>query len=88
MKSMKKKFDGVWKSIQAMKQANINTRQLPGISREFRLWLQIIQNLREIEGSWPGAFRKYMWLFTGVPRKHRSRLPGPEDAAPPKKHMD
>jgi hypothetical protein len=78
MKSMRKKFDGVWKSWQAMKQANITMRQLPGMGREFSLWLRITRNLREIEGSWPGALRKYMWIFTGVPRKHRSRLPDPD----------
>lgn len=78
MKPIKNRFDGVFNSWQALKQANVNARQLPGMSRQFRLWFQIIRNLREIEGSWPGAIRKYMWLFKGVPRKHRSRLPRPD----------
>lgn len=76
MKPFKQKFDVFWKSWKALKQANIGPRQLPGMSREFQLWLQITQNLKEIEGSWPAAVRKYMWIFKGVPRKNRERLPG------------
>ena len=75
MKSIKKTFDVFLKSWKAMKQVNLSGRQLPGIVREFRLWLIIIRNLKEIEGSWLGAIRTYMHLFKGVPRKHRSRLP-------------
>ena len=75
MKSMKETFGVFLKSMAAMKQVNLSGRQLPGIAREFRLWLQITRNFKEIEGSWPAAMRTYMHLFKGVPRKQRSRLP-------------
>ena len=79
MKSVKEKFNGFLKSCKAMKQANVATRQLARMCMEFRLWLRITANLKEIEGSWPGAIRAYMHMFKGVPRKHRSRLPDSND---------
>ena len=75
MKAIKETFDVFLKSWKAMKQANVASRQLPGMSKEFRLWLQITRNFKEIEGSWTGAIRTYMRMFKGVPRKQRSRLP-------------
>ncbi len=72
---MKQKRHEFRKSWQALRQANVNLRQLPGILREFRLWFQITKNLKEIEGSWPAAIRKYFWIFKGVPRKQRARVP-------------
>ena len=73
---MKRKRHEFRKSWQALRQANVNIRQVPGMLREFRLWFQITKNLKEIEGSWPAAFRKYFWIFKGVPRKQRARVPG------------
>ncbi len=73
---MKQKLSEHWKSYQAMRQANVDLRQLPGMARKIRLWLQITRNLKEIKGSWPAALGTYTWIFKGTLRKHRQRVPG------------
>ncbi len=56
-------------AIAALRQNNITLRQLPYILREWRVWLQIFRNLKELEGSWSDALRINMKIMRGRPRK-------------------
>ncbi len=55
--------------VLALKQGNITFRQLPYLIRERRLWLQVMKNFRELEGSWIGAIRRNILIFKGHPHK-------------------
>jgi len=59
-----------WDSLKALKQSNLWIGQIPHILRNMRTWWRITKNFRELEGSWPGAIRRYNHLFTGRPRKN------------------
>jgi hypothetical protein len=67
---MKRRFDDIKKNIQALKQANITPSQMANLMKASDIWWKISVNLREIEGSWSGAMKKYLELFKGVPRKN------------------
>jgi hypothetical protein len=42
-------------NLKALKQNNIWAGQLPYLAKEWRLWVRITRNFREIEGSWYGV---------------------------------
>jgi hypothetical protein len=54
-------------NLKALKQNNIWVGQLPYLAKEWRLWIQITRNFREIEGSWSGAVRRYLRMFGNRP---------------------
>jgi hypothetical protein len=55
--------------MSALKKYNITIQQLPFLIKEWRLWLQITRNFREVEGSWSGACRRYVRMFRNRPDK-------------------
>ncbi len=59
-------------NLSALKKYNITIKQLPFLLKEWRLWLQVTRNFREIEGSWSGAFRRYVRMFTNRPDRKRN----------------
>ena len=54
-------------NLDALKKDNIWFGQLPSLAREWRLWLQVTRNFREIKGSWFGAVRQYLRMFGNRP---------------------
>ena len=56
-------------NLVALKQNNITLRQMPYLVREWRLWLQITQNFKNIEGSWWRGIKTYSSIFEGIPQK-------------------
>jgi len=67
--AIKRRYQEFQKNIKALKQANITPAQMANLMKASGVWWKITVNLREIEGSWGKAFKKYFMLFEGVPRK-------------------
>jgi predicted metal-binding protein len=53
--------------VRALRQCNITPLQMPNMLREGRLWLRVFGNFRELQGSWPGAARLGLKVFSGRP---------------------
>jgi hypothetical protein len=68
--AMKSRYQDFQKNIKALKQANITPSQVPNLMKAFDVWWKIIVNLRDIEGSWTSAMKRFMKMFEGVPRKN------------------
>ena len=66
---IKRYFNDFRKNLKALKQANITPAQMANMMKAADVWFKITVNLREIEGSWAKAFKTYIRLFKGVPRK-------------------
>ncbi|RJP78244.1 MAG: hypothetical protein C4522_13295 [Desulfobacteraceae bacterium] len=62
-RTMNNKWQHFRTNLNALKQNNIWLGQLPYLAKEWRLWLRITRNFREIEGSWAGAVRRYLRMF-------------------------
>ncbi len=67
---MKSRYQIFRKNMKALKQANITLSQMANCNKASNAWWKITVNLRELEGSWTGAMKKYMKMFEGVPRKN------------------
>ena len=67
--NLRKSYRKVQNSLAALQQDNMTLKQLPHIVRHRRLWLQVLKNMREIEGSWPAAIRRTLLMYEGHPRK-------------------
>lgn len=64
---MKSRWQIFHSNLNALKKDNIRLGQLPYLLREWRLWLQITRNFREIKGSWSGVVRQYLRMFGNRP---------------------
>ncbi len=64
---MKKKYLHFRNYLSVLKENNITLKQLPFILNEWRLWVQIGKNFREIEGSWKGVIKRYIRMFENRP---------------------
>jgi hypothetical protein len=67
--NLQRSYRRVQNSLAALQQDNMTLKQLPHIVRHRRLWLQVLKNMREIEGSWPAAIRRTLLMYEGHPRK-------------------
>jgi hypothetical protein len=56
-------------NLSALEKYNITIKQMPFLLKEWRLWLQVTRNFKEIEGSWSGALRRYVRMFTNRPER-------------------
>ena len=65
--SVKDRWRHLRSNLDALKQNKIWLGQLPYLVSEWRLWLQITRNFREIKGSWSGAVRQYLRMFSNRP---------------------
>jgi len=63
-------------NLSALKKYNITIKQMPFLLKEWRLWLRVTRNLREVEGSWSGAFRRYVRMFTNRPDRKNNPFMG------------
>jgi hypothetical protein len=68
--AMKSRYQDFQKNMKALKQANITFSQMANIMKASDVWWKLTVNLKEIEGSWPAAFKTYLKMFQGVPRKN------------------
>lgn len=68
--AIKNRYHEIQKNMKALKQANITPAQLANLLKASGIWWKITLNLKEIEGSWTKAIKKYIVLFEGVPRKN------------------
>ncbi len=69
IKKKAKWYSDIQRNLAALKQCNITIGQLPFILREWRLWLRITRNFREIEGSWMSAILRYIRMFEDRPQR-------------------
>jgi len=69
LNNLRRSYRKVLNSLAAVEQDNMTLKQLPHIVRRRRLWLQVLRNMREIEGSWPAALRRTFLTYEGHPRK-------------------
>jgi len=67
--NFRRSYRNVRNSLAALQQDNMTLKQLPHMLRHRRLWLQVLKNMREIEGSWPAAIRRTLLMYEGHPRK-------------------
>ena len=51
------------KNLDAMALRNMTGKQMRPICRRWRLWYRVSANLRQVEGSWYGAIKRYMHIF-------------------------
>lgn len=81
--AMKRHYQAFQKNMEALKQANITPAQMANLIKSWNVWWKVTVNLREIEGSWTKALKKYIMLFEGVPKKsiHQSQNNQPDTSA-------
>ena len=48
-----------------MKAYNMTWRQAVAVYRERNVWIRILKNFHELEGSWPAALKKMALIFQG-----------------------
>lgn len=51
------------------KQNNLSPRQMAAMWRQRQLWLQILRNFHELEGSWGRGLARMLRVFQGRPTK-------------------
>jgi hypothetical protein len=68
---LRKLFQRERDRLKALKQYNINIKQIPSLMHERDSWIRVIKNFRELQGSWSGSIRLLLKLFEGNPRKRQ-----------------
>ncbi len=69
LKATRKSYRKVRNSYLALRQDNYLPRQLPHMARHSGVWIQMVKNLREVEGSWTRTIRRLLLMYEGVPRR-------------------
>jgi len=65
----RKRYRKIRNSFIAPRQDNYFPRQLPHMVRDSGIWIQMVKNLREVEGSWTSTIRRLLLMYEGVPRR-------------------
>jgi hypothetical protein len=70
-KDVKKAFSSLNDMRELWKANNVTWRQMVAVLNGREIWLRILTNFRELEGSWPRALMKIGKIFQGKPVKRR-----------------
>ena len=52
-------------TIEVWKANNVTRAQMVAIFKGRKIWLRVLKNFRELEGSWPRALKKMSKIFQG-----------------------